>query len=244
MKYLDLTLPTPHANLALDEALLHACEAGEGPEVLRLWRPTAPLVVLGYANEPATEVNLLACAAEGIPILRRCSGGGTVLLSPGTLCYAVVLQMARDPALESISGANRYVLQRVARAARSATGAAVTIDGDTDLVVDGRKCAGNAQRRLRHTLLFHGSLLVNADFRQIARCLPMPSRQPGYRSGRTHEDFLRNLGGDMPPLQAALRAEWEAQETSSAPPLERMQALMAAAPSRLTGGSVRGPMAS
>lgn len=228
MKYLDLTLPEPGANLALEEALLEFCEAGEGPEVLRVWRPRSPAVVVGYANEVASEVNVEACASDGIPILRRCTGGGAVLLSRGTLGYAVVLRIESERALESIAGTNRFVLERVARAIGAATGAVVVTDGDTDLVVGGRKCGGNSQRRLRRALLFHGSLLVDADVAQIGRCLPMPSRQPGYRSGRAHEDFVVNLGGDMESLKAALRKEWEAGELHGEPPLARATELQAA----------------
>jgi lipoate-protein ligase A len=48
MKLLDLTLPTPAENLALDEALLDAAEAGELPdEVLRLWEFPQAVVVIG-----------------------------------------------------------------------------------------------------------------------------------------------------------------------------------------------------
>ena len=60
MKLLELTLPTPAENLALDEALLDAAEAGELPdEVLRLWEPSQPLVVVGRsipAGRKATTV--------------------------------------------------------------------------------------------------------------------------------------------------------------------------------------------
>jgi lipoate-protein ligase A len=78
MKLLDLTLLSTAENLACDEALLDAAEAGTGDEVLRFWEPREHFVVVGYANKVATEVNVAACETRGIPILRRCSGGGTV----------------------------------------------------------------------------------------------------------------------------------------------------------------------
>ena len=83
MKFLDLTLPTAAENLAMDEALLDGCEAGRGGETLVFWEPREPFVVVGYANHLAREVNVEACRARGIPIFRRCSGGGTVLQMPG-----------------------------------------------------------------------------------------------------------------------------------------------------------------
>src|SRR5271156_784636 len=79
MKHLDLTLPSPAENLACDEALLDACEENGGEEVLRFWEAREKIVAVGYANKIATEVNVENCRAKKIPILRRCSGGGTVL---------------------------------------------------------------------------------------------------------------------------------------------------------------------
>src|SRR5713101_1696181 len=102
MRLLDLTLPTAAENLALDEALLLDAEAAAGGEVLRLWEWPAFAVVLGSASRLAEDVDEAACLADGVPILRRASGGGTVLLGPGCLCYSLVLAYASSPALREI----------------------------------------------------------------------------------------------------------------------------------------------
>src|SRR5438309_2011186 len=99
MLFLDLTLPTLEENLALDEALLLEAEQGDRGEVLRLWEWPTPAVVLGSGCRLADDVNEPACAADGIPIARRASGGGTVLLGAGCLLYSVVFSYERSPAL-------------------------------------------------------------------------------------------------------------------------------------------------
>src|SRR5262245_44929423 len=99
MKYFDFTCPSPVENLACDEALLDLCERGGEGEILRFWEPQTPLVVLGYANQAAREVNLEACRAAGTPVLRRCSGGGTVLQGPGCVNYSLVLEIGGTSAL-------------------------------------------------------------------------------------------------------------------------------------------------
>ena len=76
MNLLDLTLPSPAENIALDEALLDAAESGGGGEVLRVWESPVHFVVLGAGCRAAEDVELERCAAEGVPVLRRCSGGG------------------------------------------------------------------------------------------------------------------------------------------------------------------------
>ena len=65
---LDLTLPSPAENLALDEALLLDAEAGGG-EVLRLWELPTLAVVLGSGGVLADDVRVSACAADGVPVL-------------------------------------------------------------------------------------------------------------------------------------------------------------------------------
>src|SRR5205823_1074606 len=95
MHFLDLTLPTLADNLALDEALLLEAEAGRAGEVLRLWEYPRPAVVLGAGCRIAEEVDVAACRADDVPIARRASGGGTVLLGSGCLCFSLVLAYAR-----------------------------------------------------------------------------------------------------------------------------------------------------
>src|SRR6185437_16520108 len=112
MKYIDLTLPTPAGNLALDEALLEWCEAGDGVELLRFWEPMEPFVVLGYANHAAKEADLEACLAAKIPVLRRCSGGGTVLQGAGCLNYSLILKITEEGPLRGISGTNLFIMER------------------------------------------------------------------------------------------------------------------------------------
>src|SRR5260370_1685230 len=110
MTHLDVTLPSLAANLALDEALLLEAEAG-GRQVLRTWDWSGPAVVLGAAGRLAQEVHEDACRRDGVPILRRASGGGTVLLGKGCLCFSLVLSYDRAPALGLVSSSYRYLLR-------------------------------------------------------------------------------------------------------------------------------------
>ena len=225
MKYLDVTLGTPAANLAVEDHLLEAADRGEAGEALRIWRPEQPFVVVGYANSVATEVDRPACQAGGIPVLRRISGGGTVVQGPGVLCYAVILEVERRPELATIPGTNAYVLDRVMAALQPLVEGRIERQGDTDLVLAGRKFAGNAQRRKRRTVLFHGSLLLQADLTMIGRLLRHPTREPVYRAGRAHGEFLRNLNLDPGRVAAALRSTWGASEPLPALDLAAVQSL-------------------
>ena len=225
MKFLDLTLPTAAENLAMDEALLDGCEAGRGGETLVFWEPRQTFVVVGYANHLAREVNVEACRARGIPIFRRCSGGGTVLQMPGGLNYSLILPITEDGPTGGITNANQYIMERNRRALAAASGQAVTVRGHTDLVVGVKKFAGNSQRRRRDWLLFHGTLLLDGDLDLISELLLMPSLEPDYRGNRSHRDFVMNLGVGAERVKAALQQEWQAHDPLDQPPLAEITRL-------------------
>jgi len=219
---LDLTLPSPAENLALDEALLDAAETDAGGEVLRFWESPTPFVVVGYANKIASEVNVAACEAKGIPILRRCSGGGTVVQGPGCLNYAVILHITETGPTRNISTANHYVMERnrVALATLNSQLSTLNISvrGHTDLALGSLKFSGNAQRRRKSFLLFHGSLLLNFHLPLISELLNMPSLQPDYREGRAHEQFITNLDLPAEAIKRALTTEWQTTSSLTPPP--------------------------
>jgi lipoate---protein ligase len=209
MKLCDLTLGTPEENLACDEVLLDLCEAGGSDELLRLWALPQYFVVLGYANKSSTEVNLPFCRQYGIPVLRRCTGGGTVLQGPGVLNYSLILRTDGSRPCHSIPATNKFILERHRDALAALACAPVEWRGQTDLAIGGLKFAGNAQRRRRHFLLFHGSFLLRLDMSLVEKALPLPSRQPDYRVHRSHADFLINLNVPPDTIKAALVKAWD-----------------------------------
>ncbi|TWT46513.1 lipoate--protein ligase family protein [Botrimarina hoheduenensis] len=218
MLLIDHTFDDPAANLALDEALLQATTP---IETLRLWRPVRPVVVVGRSSRIASEVDLDACQRADVPVLRRVSGGATIVTGPGCLMYAVVLDSQRTPSAADVSAAHRYVLGRMLRALGPLRPSLV-IAGTSDLALQPagapaeafRKVSGNAVRRVRSRLLYHGTLLNHFDLELVTRLLRTPPRQPDYRAARRHADFLANLELDEAQLATAIIAEWQATPAS------------------------------
>lgn len=210
MKLLDLTLDTPAENLALDEALLEDAEASGSTEgVLRLWEPTRPMVVVGRSSRVDVEVDRAECERRGIPIFRRPSGGAAIVTGPGCLMYAVVLSYEEHPALRSIENAHRYVLGVMADALHEiAPGARRR--GLSDLAIGDRKFSGNSLRCKQTHLLYHGTLLYDFPLELIGACLNVPPRQPDYRAGRDHFDFVMNLPATAAALRSMVLAGWNA----------------------------------
>jgi lipoate-protein ligase A len=219
---LDLTLPSPVENLALDEALLEELEESEGTPVLRLWESDRYFVVLGRSSCLSDDVYLDACREDSVLILRRASGGGTVLQGPGCLSYALILPLWLHADLRNIRLTNTFVLQRVAKAL-SPWQAAITMQGISDLAIQGRKICGSAQRRTRKTLLFHGTILYRMDADIISRYLKHPKRQPGYRGDRPHCDFLATIDAPLQEMKQAFANAWHADIELTLWPRTRMR---------------------
>jgi lipoate-protein ligase A len=222
MQLLDLTLPTPEQNLACDEALFNLCEEGGSQEVLRFWEPRDYFVVLGYSNKRATEANENSCRADSVPILRRCTGGGTVLQGPGCLNYTLVLEIGSRPELENVTTTNCFIMKQNSDALQPLVAEKIEIEGFTDLAIAGRKFSGNAQRRGRKFTIFHGSFLLGFELARIERYLAMPTKQPEYRQRRSHAEFVRNLQLQTNQVKAALTLHWCADSAIASTSLDRI----------------------
>lgn len=225
-RLLDLTLPSPEENLALDEALLDELEENGGNPVLRFWESDRLFVVLGRASSLSDDVHLAACQQDAVPVLRRASGGGTVLVGPGCLCYSFVIPLTLHPDLRSIRGTNQLILERLAKALHRWQ-PAIAFQGISDLAIENFKISGNAQRRTRHAVLFHGTLLHGLQAGVIARYLKHPKRRPDYRGDREHGSFLMTV--HVPPhhIKQAIAAAWDAHPTLDSWPESRLSCAIA-----------------
>lgn len=170
--------------MALDEVLLYGC--ADGPPLLRFYRWAAPAVSFGYF-EPAEDARRLA---RGREIVRRMTGGG--LVEHGNdFTYALVVP--RSEPFVNLRSAETYRLIHAALAsALVAAGVAARshlLSGEPasspdsnacfqrpvlhDLIADGGKIAGGAQRRTRAGLLHQGSIRcvrgANVDWTAILR---------------------------------------------------------------------------
>lgn len=184
-----------------DVALFDQVEAGRADHLCRIWHTSHPVVVAGRHRRLDDDVVEDACRADGVPVIHRHSGGGTVVLGPGSLNYAVALSVVAQPDLMDVFASFRRILDTIVDA--------LDVPGlrreGTDLALLGQKVSGNAQRRGRRTLLHHGTLLFAFDSRLAQRYLKEPDRQPRYRAGRRHSEFLANL----PLAEAELRVRLE-----------------------------------
>ncbi len=227
MHYLDVTVGSFAQNLALDEALLN--NADENPnsarELLRFWESQQFAVVVGRGTNVDKEIDVSACERDSVPIYRRCSGGTSVVAGPGCLMYGVLIGYEDKPELRSVDAAHRYVMHRM-RDALCTLAPEVKFRGSCDLAIDELKFSGNALRCKRNFFLYHGTVLYDFPLERISKYLLTPPRQPDYREGRSHQDFVRNFPSDSASIQSAIRKTWSAREVQTVGPLKAIDALV------------------
>jgi lipoate-protein ligase A len=154
--------------------------------------PESTSVVLGSGNDEDLEVNSAACLAGKVPVLRRYGGGGTVVLYPGCVVISVgcwVKEVYQNSLYFDVL--NQSLI--AALAASEPIFARLSQAGISDIVCDGRKVAGTSMFRSRNYLLYQASLLVDLDGVLVGSLLKHPTKEPDYRKGRSHADFLTSL---------------------------------------------------
>lgn len=188
MEILFQSAATVAENLAIDDAAVRL--AGEtGRRRLRFWWGGPPAVVMGSSERPEQVVDAEACKRLGVDVIKRSTGGGSVLQTSDVLNYSLV---APAPASLDPRPGFRQGIDLVC-AILAAFGVVGRQEGTSDVAVGDRKISGNAQARRWNAVLVHGTLLVDFDHDLADAVLKHPPREPAYRRGRTHRDFLVTL---------------------------------------------------
>ena len=207
----DISLPSPSENILYDEVLLYLAEQEEQGEFLRFWESGDFFVVLGKTSDPVEDLYIERIEDDKIPVLRRASGGGTVLQGKGCLNYSLVLSKDRSPELPMIKKSYQYILGKITNAL-SSLGIKAQYHPISDMAIGEKKFSGNAQKRGKKFILHHGTLLYDFPLEGIERYLKIPKQIPEYRRGRVHTDFLANISAGAEELKRAIAKEFNAVE--------------------------------
>ncbi len=185
-----------------DEALCDAARAEARPRH-RVYRLARREVVLGRGSKPELELELEACLADAVPLSRRRGGGCAVLLDPGNLIVSAALPVA---GLTGNLRAFARLSEWLAAALASLGIPGLRREGSSDLVLGDRKVGGACIHRTRDLLYYSTTLLCAPEVALMERYLRHPPREPAYRGGRRHAEFVGSLLAE-PSLDATARFE-------------------------------------
>ena len=225
--YMETGSQDPAFNLAFEEYVL--THRREGAYLL-LWQ-NDNTIVIGQNQNAEAEINRTFVEEHGIHVVRRTTGGGAVYHDMGNLNYSFITD-AGD--------AERLTMERFTRPiveALKALGLDAEASGRNDILVEGRKVSGTAQRVTRDRILHHGTLLFDADPSMVAGALnvdPEKFRSKSAKSVRSRigniRDFLKkdmDLSAFWAYLKTALSGSGLEQTTLTPEELAEVQALKA-----------------
>lgn len=164
--------------LKVEEALLRAdtgnwCLISSG---------APPAIVMGISGKPEKLINMQKVKDDGINIIKRFSGGGTVYIDEQTIFVTIITNGSATP--RSILEFTKSIY---------APFFSDTFDlQENDYVFGKMKFGGNAQYIQRNRWLHHTSFLWDFDPKKMDYLL-MPEKQPDYRNQRSHLEFLCSL---------------------------------------------------
>jgi lipoate-protein ligase A len=210
-----------------DEDLL-AWAARTGRPGLRAIGFPEVAVVIGRGGKIQREVYVDRLAADGVPLLRRRGGGCAVVLDPGNVVVSVALPW---PGVGQITSAFARISDWFSAALAECGVPEVRRDGISDLVLGEQKLGGSCIWRTRGLVYYAATLLVDPDLELIDRYLPHPPREPAYRRGRQHRQFLTTLAQRRLPRGTPVGAEAFADILT--PVLERSLAALAVSETKL-----------
>lgn len=191
-------------NMAADEAMLVALSNGEILPTLRFYGWNPPAVSIGYFQKLNTEIDIAACAEQGIDVVRRLTGGRAVL-HEAELTYSLVVREDTPNIPTSVTESYLFFSRAIVaglqqlgvtaqmqqpepqrRQIRSVSSAACfDAPSHYEITVGGRKLVGSAQVRRDGVLLQHGSILLTL----------YPEHQPsGSVTGSYQQNYTRQQG--------------------------------------------------
>jgi len=155
-----------------------------------IWIPDKVYIVLGASNHADDALNMENVLKDRIPVLKRPSGGQTVILTPNNIIIAAVFVDKKTTHPKDVfEQINKLIISTIEK-----TGIRnLSLMGISDIAISGKKILGSAIYRSKDALLYHAVLNLGEPSVTFERYLKHPSKEPDYRKGRSHTEFVTSL---------------------------------------------------
>jgi lipoate-protein ligase A len=156
----------------------------------RIWHPEETYVVLGTSNKPDDALNERTISDDNIQVYKRPSGGQSVVLTPNTIVIAVLK-------IETEIKAPKIFFHEINSLIISALEEIgvenLSHKGISDIAIGEKKILGSSMYRNKEKNFYHAVLNVSESANTFEKYLKHPVKEPDYRKGRPHKDFVTSL---------------------------------------------------
>jgi lipoate-protein ligase A len=163
-----------------------------------IWIPDKTIIVLGASDKPETALIIENVITDDIMVCKRKSGGHTVVLSPNVIVISKLFVNSEKLQPKSVF---KEVNSRIINALENLGVKNLSHEGISDIAISGKKILGSSIYRNKDKLLYHAVLNHSETASTIERYLRHPQKEPDYRKGRRHGEFVTSLfcnGCDYP----------------------------------------------
>lgn len=162
----------------------------EGTVGYLVWQPEETVIVLGQSNSIDSALFSDAVAKDGLRVTKRPSGGETVILTSSTVAFTIAKRFpVMIPFREYFRMVNGVVIAGLEELGVSRLGS----KGISDITIGNRKILGSSMRKVNDKLVYHAVLNLSEDPAIFGRYLCHPGREPDYRAGRSHSEFVTSM---------------------------------------------------
>jgi len=155
-----------------------------------VWQPDKTYLVLGQSNKAETSLDVKAVLEDHITVMKRPSGGETVILTPNTVVIAVSF------ATETLKNPKEYfrkINQQIIEVLFLQGISNLHQKGISDIAIGEKKILGSSIYRKPNRVFYHAVLNVAEENSIIEKYILHPSKEPDYRKGRLHSEFVTSL---------------------------------------------------
>ncbi len=155
-----------------------------------LWIPDKTYIILGASNKAHISVEESLALKDNITVMKRRTGGQTVMLTPNNLIISAVItdESVMKPK-DVFNNFNDIIIGAIEKDHNEK----FSTRGISDIALGDKKIMGSSMYRGKGKLFYHAVLNYNEPPATFQKYLKHPSIEPDYRKGRMHDEFVTTL---------------------------------------------------